>query len=82
MNEIGNIIKKIAKATIEQDKPVSVVIGKVNESFEVETEQKLVIPKNMLIVPKRINYDSLEANDNLILLRCDGGQRYLIIDTL
>ena len=33
MNEIGNIIKKIAKATIEQDKPVSVVIGKVNESF-------------------------------------------------
>ena len=79
MNEIGNIIKKIAKATIEQDKPVSVVIGKVNESFEIETEQKLVIPKNML---KRINYDSLEANDNLILLRCDGGQRYLIIDTL
>ncbi len=82
MNDIGNMIKELAKATIEQNKPVAVVIGKVNEEFKIETEQKLVLSKNMLIIPRRINYDALEVNDNLILLRCDGGQRYLILDEL
>ena len=53
-----------------------------NEEFKIETEQKLVLSKNMLIIPRRINYDALEVNDNLILLRCDGGQRYLILDEL
>ncbi len=82
MNDIGNMIKELAKATIEQNKPVAVVIGKVNAEFKIETEQKLVLSKNMLIIPRRINYDALEVNDNLILLRCDGGQRYLILDEL
>lgn len=82
MNDIGNMIKELAKTTIEQNKPVAVVIGKVNKEFKIETEQKLVLSKNMLIIPRRINYDALEVNDNLILLRCDGGQRYLILDEL
>lgn len=82
MNDIGNMIKELAKATIEQDKPVAVVSGRINRYFEIETEQKLIIPKNMLIIPKRINYDNFEIGDTLIMLRCDGGQRYLIIDEI
>lgn len=82
MNEIGNIIKELAKSAVEQDKPVAVVMGKVieNNSLKIETEQKMIIPEDMLIVPKRISVSSLEIDDNVILIRCDGGQRYLVMD--
>ena len=84
MNDIADLIKTIAKTAVEQDKPASVVTGKVisKNNFKIETEQKLIINEDFIIFPKRFyNYD-WEENDNVVLIRCDGGQRYLLVDLM
>lgn len=84
MNDIPDLIKTIAKAAVEQDKPAAVVTGKVVavKKLKIETEQKLIIDEDFIIFPKRLyNYD-WEKDENVVLIRCDGGQRYLLIDLI
>ena len=84
MSEIPSLIKGLAMAAIEQEKPVSVIIGTVTDvsGLRVETEQKLVIEEDFIIFPKRFyNYEWVKG-EGIILLRCDGGQRYLILDVI
>lgn len=84
MNDIGEIIKLLAKYSVEQDKPVAVVAGRVvNDNYlSIETEQKLVVNEDFLIVPKRLKNHPWEIDERVIMLRCDGGQRYLVLDLI
>ena len=54
MNDIGDIVKMLARETVEETKPVSVVTGEVIEDDElvVETEQKLQLTRSFLIIGK------------------------------
>lgn len=84
MNEIPDLIKAIAKSAIEQDKPATVVTGRVSNinKLKIETEQKLIIEEDFIIFPKRLYNYNWEKDDNVVLIRCDGGQRYLLIDLI
>lgn len=84
MNDIPDLIKTIAKAAIEQEKPAAVVTGRVVATgrLKIETEQKLVIDEEFIIFPKRLYNYKWEKDENVVLIRCDGGQRYLLIDLI
>lgn len=84
MNDIGDIVKMLAKEAIEGDKPVSVVTGKVTDidKLTIETEQKLRLTEEFLIITSRFYGASFKLDDKLLLLRCDGGQKYVILDML
>ncbi len=84
MNDIGDIIKLLAKEAIEGDKPVSVVTGEVidDEEFVVRTEQKLQLSEDFFIITQRFEHQLWKKGDKLLLLRCDGGQKYVILDIL
>ncbi len=84
MNDISDIIKLLAKEAIEGDKPVSVVTGKVTDPkrLTIETEQKLQLTEDFIIMTTRFYGASYEQDERLLLLRCDGGQRYVILDRL
>lgn len=84
MNDIPALIKGIAKAAIEQEKPVAVVTGRIidNVNFKIETEQKMILNKDFIIFPQRYANKSWKENDSVILLRCDGGQKYLLMDLI
>ncbi len=84
MNDIGDIIKMLAKEAVEGDKPVSVVTGEVidDEELIVETEQKLQLTESFFIISQRFENHVWNKGDKLLLIRCDGGQKYVILDIL
>lgn len=84
MNEIADLIKGIARCAVEQEKPAAVVTGRVKATgkLEIETEQKLVINEDFIIFPKRLYNYSWAVDENVVLIRCDGGQRYLLVDLI
>lgn len=84
MNEIPEMIKSLAKAAIEQDKPAAVITGRVvdDTNLKIETEQKLIIDKDFIIFPKRFYSYEWSIDEDVVLIRCDGGQRYLLVDII
>ncbi len=84
MNDISDIIKMLAKEAVEGDKPVSVVTGRVTDTdkLTIETEQKLLLTEEFLIITSRFYPAVFKLDTKLLLLRCDGGQKYVILDTI
>jgi hypothetical protein len=88
-------IKRAAKDAIEASNLVAVMLGTVTKTspLEVNVDQRFTLDADFLIVPEtltpyEVNIDGveyiirrgLEAGDGVILLRMQGGQRYLILD--
>ncbi len=88
-------IKLIGASAVEAGNPVAVVYGKVTreQPLEVNVDQRLTLPGEFLIVPQALQekkqrigseevvlQEGLKLGDKLILLRCQGGQDYVILD--
>ncbi len=82
MNNIGEIIKELAIEAVEQQKPVAAVIGRIKEEHRliVETEQKMIIDEEFMIVPERYKNTDWREGERVALLRCDGGQMFILLD--
>lgn len=88
------VIKKAAMETVENGKPSGVYFGKVVslDPFTVNISQNLPLKENVLTLGKHITdfsagfsvprkmWNGLCEGDELILIREQGGQRYIIVD--
>lgn len=90
-----DVIKRIAKEAVEAGSPVAFTYGTVTAvgPLEVLVDQRFSLPEELLVIPESlkeykldiggVEYEirkGLEAGDQLILVRMQGGQNYLIID--
>ena len=84
-----SIVKKAALEAVEAIKPVAVVFGRVASvsPLSVRVDQKLALTRDMLTVAagtRRIEevQPGLQAGDEVILLRMQGGQKYIVVDRI
>lgn len=84
MSNISDLIssfKKISLETFEASKPVNLVYGNVisTSPLEILVEQKLTLKSNQLICVD-FGENPIQNGDLLVLLRQQGGQKYLILN--
>lgn len=81
MSEFGELIKELAVNAVEAEKPADVVIGIVEDDdpLKIRLEQKLIITERFVEVCARAVY---EKDDRVVLIRCSGGQKYILIDRI
>ena len=96
MIDLVEAVKQAALEAVESKDPMSFRFGKVVKvsPLEVWIDQKLTIPESALILTGmvskitceaeeigRITLDnSLKAGEQVILIRVDGGQKYIVLD--
>lgn len=82
--EFVKVIKKTSVEAVEATKPVNVFFGKVVSvsPLEINVEQKLILGRLQLIVAERLIKEQLKKNDEVILIRQQGGQKYVVIDRI
>ena len=93
MKQLIEVIKQVALAAVREDKPTEIVFGTVvtAQPLTVRLSQKRILGPDYLVVraPCEIQCpgegcaphcqcDVYQPGDKLILLRFQGGQRYLI----
>ena len=81
MDDLLKVIKTIALETIQTTKPVTWVYGNVVETspLKVSLETKLQLDSDFIEFGS-IKTSNIENGDKLILLRQQGGQRFLCLD--
>lgn len=90
-----NVIKQAALDALEASNPAAVLTGTVMNvnPLEVNVEQRFTLDADFLIVPEALTRytltigsteyvirQGLQVHDRILLLRLQGGQRYLILD--
>ena len=90
-----NAIRQAALTAVEAAGPVAVIFGTVTSAnpLEVNVDQRFTLDADFLIVPESLTRyvlniggveyvirPGLQAGDRVVLLRVQGGQRYLILD--
>ncbi|MFD0959798.1 DUF2577 domain-containing protein [Paenibacillus chungangensis] len=82
MSTILNLIKQAGLGAVEAGNPVQLLFGEVVSAapFRVQVDQRFTLPPEFLIMPESLSLRGLQQGDKLILLRMQGGQRYLLVD--
>ena len=82
MPDLFTAMKQIAKDVFDTLQPADWCYGKVIslDPFQVQIDQKLPLKKEFLAVCTGMSASSFKVGDKLILLRKQGGQKYLIFD--
>lgn len=77
-----DLIKTTAIKAVESTNPVNILFGTVYKTspLEIEIHQKLVLPKEFLILTETVAKKELKNNDIVALIRVQGGQKYMVID--
>ena len=79
-----NVMKTAALEAVESTKPVAVMFGTISEiePLTVNVEQKITLSTAQLIMTKTFAENSPEIGNSVILLRQQGGQKFIIIDVI
>ena len=82
MPNLMESMRQIAANERQAALPMTICFGKVIalSPFHVQIDQKLVLTKEFFIVKSGVSASSFKVGDVLILLRNEGGQKYLIFD--
>lgn len=82
MPNLMESMRQIAANERQAALPMTICFGKVIalSPFRVQVDQKLVLTKEFFIVKSGVSASSFKVGDVLILLRNEGGQKYLIFD--
>ena len=78
------LIKQTALEAMKAEKPVNVCFGKVTSvsPLKILVEQKLTLSKAQLVQSKTVADYGLAVGDEVILIRQQGGQKYVITDKI
>lgn len=81
--ELVKLIKKTAIEAVEATKPVTVCYGGVTsmEPLKINVEQRLTLGAMQLILTKAAA-ENLAVGSRAILLRQQGGQKYIVLDVM
>ena len=71
-------IKKVALAAYEASSPVKLLFGKVisTDPVKIQVNEFLTLTKEFLVINGTVSKD-----DNVTLIRCQGGQKYVVLGT-
>lgn len=74
------LIKQAAVEAVEASKPAVVLFGTVQSTspLSIYLEQKRTITKGFLVVADKAK--SLSTGDRVVMIRMQGGQKYIILD--
>lgn len=74
------LLKRIALEAVEASKPVVVLFGTVSSTnpLSIYLEQKRTITKSFLVITDRAK--DLSIGDGVVMIRMQGGQKYIVID--
>lgn len=77
-----DIIKQAGAGAVEAGSPVHLLFGEVVSAnpLSVRVDQRFTLPWEFLILPESLLLRGVEQGDKVILLRMQGGQRYLVLD--
>ncbi|WP_309119210.1 DUF2577 domain-containing protein [Paenibacillus sp.] len=75
-------IRRISAGTQEAGDPVAVLQGTVEsvQPLAVRLDQRIMLPGDALVIPAGVAERGLDVGDKLILLRVQGGQRFVVLD--
>lgn len=81
-NDLLVAIKKAAIDAVNASQPSDFCFGKVTSDnpLKILVEQKMTLGKAQLVMTETVSKASLKVNDEVILLKKKGGQKYLILD--
>lgn len=87
MSDYSTFLKTIKQAAVEAvnaQNPVQICFGTVTKTdpLTVAVDQKISLTEEFLILTKTVTEDALAADDEVILLRAQGGQKYVVIDRI
>lgn len=75
------VMKQTAKETEKALCPVEVCFGKVvSESpLKIQVDQKITLGKAQLVLTRTV-HNALNTGEEVVLLRQQGGQKYIVLD--
>ncbi|WP_455715446.1 DUF2577 domain-containing protein [Anaerosporobacter sp.] len=78
---LTQLIKKAAIEAVQASKPSDLIFGKIvsTNPLEVSVDQKLTLSDEFVFTTYAYS-QIIQVNDNVVMLRAQGGQKYLIID--
>ena len=84
MSSLLGTIKQAALDAVENAKPVGLMPGTVltAEPLRILVDQRLELPAAFLIATEYVRSLGLAAGDSVLLLRMQGGQKFLILDRM
>lgn len=81
-SNLVQVLKQVSKEEREASKPCDITMGIVYsvEPLKVKISQKLLLTDEFLI--KTTYFDSLDIliGDNVVMIRAQGGQKFLLLD--
>ncbi len=83
-NEFVALLKKAAVDAVDAQKPTTVCFGVVSGTspLQINVEQKMTLGTLQLILTERVTENGLEEGDQVILIRMQGGQKYIVLDRI
>jgi hypothetical protein len=77
-----NIIKQAAVEAVEAASPVQVLFGTVSGAapWAVRVDQRFTLTERFLLLTDTAQKAGLSIGDIVLLLRVQGGQKYVILD--
>ena len=84
VTNLTQIIKKIAEDARKAAKPCYIVIGTVLKvkPLKIKVNQKLILTGEFLYLTETVSDKKLSKDDKVVMIRADGGQKYLVVDRM
>lgn len=81
-SNLPQLIKKLALDAVQASKPCDIVTGVVADTdpLKIKISDKVTLDRDFFILTQRTREAELKKGDEIVLLRADGGQKYLILD--
>lgn len=84
VTNLTQLIKKIAEDARKAAKLCNIVIGTVLKvkPLKIKVNQKLILTGEFLYLTETVSDKKLSKDDKVVMIRADGGQKYLVVDRM
>ncbi|WP_304340471.1 DUF2577 domain-containing protein [Metaclostridioides mangenotii] len=81
---ITNTLRKLIIETVENTKPVAICFGNITSISPLTILVELKMPLSMaqLILTETVRKKELKIGDKMILIRMQGGQKFVVVDRM
>lgn len=78
------LIKKAAVEAVETTNPTEIRYGKVISvnPLQISVEDKMTFTEMQLVLTRNVKDNVLQVDEKVLLLREQGGQKYIVLDRL
>ena len=81
---LAETIKLLAQQQNDGTYPTAVLFGTVKSvnPLKIQIDSKVIIEGFLVVAERLTKYDPLNVNDKVIVLRQQGGKKYIILDRI